>query len=71
MGLGAVMEPKMDPVTPKFTPIPNPMGVLGRLEGSLERPRSVLGASCCVLKELPASHTKKDEKMMQFWCPET
>ena len=69
--LGAVLGPKMDPVTPKFPPKPNPIGVLGRLEGSLERPRSVLGASWCVLKQLPASHTKKDEKLIQFWCPGT
>ena len=40
--LGAVLGPKMDPVTPKFPPKPNPIGVLGRLEGSLERPKSVL-----------------------------
>ena len=43
--LGAVLGPKMDPVTPKFPPKPNPIGVLGRPEGSSERPRNVLGAS--------------------------
>ena len=69
--LGAVLGPKMDQVTPKLPPKPNPIDVLGRLEGSLERPRSVLGASWCVLKQLPASHTKKDEKMVQFRCPGT
>ena len=40
--LGTVLGPKMDPVTRKFAPKPNPIGVLGRLEGSLERPKSVL-----------------------------
>ena len=69
--LGVVLGPKMDPVTPKFPPKPNRIGVLGRLEGPLERPRSVLGASWCVLKQLPASHTKKYQKMIQFWCPRT
>ena len=43
--LGAVLRPKMDPVTSKLPPKPNPIGVLGRLEASLERPGSVLGAS--------------------------
>ena len=40
--LGAVLGPKMDQVTPKLPPKPNPIGVLGRLEGYLERPKSVL-----------------------------
>ena len=39
--LGAVLGPKMDPVTSKLPPKLNPIGVLGRLEGSLERHRSV------------------------------
>ena len=43
--LGAVLGLKMDQVTPKLPPKPNPIGVLGRLEGSLERPKGVLGAS--------------------------
>ena len=64
--LGAVLGPKMDPVIAKFRPKPHPLGVLGRLEGSLERPRSVLGESWCVSKQLPALHTKKDEKLRQF-----
>ena len=42
---------------------PNPIGFPWRLEGSLERHRSVLGASWCVLRQLPASHTKKDENI--------
>ena len=40
--LGAVLGPKMDQVTPKLPPKPNPIGVLGRLGGYLERPKSVL-----------------------------
>ena len=49
VGLGRVLGPSWGPgwtqlITPKFPPKPNPIGVLGRLEGSLERPRSVLGA---------------------------
>ena len=43
--LGAVLGPKMDPVTSKLPFKPNPIGIVGRLEASLERPRSVLGAS--------------------------
>ena len=69
--LGAVLGPKMDQVTAKLPPTPNPIGVLGRLEGSLERPRSVLGASTCVLKQLPASTPKKRKRSRQFWCPRT
>ena len=43
--LGTVWGPKMDPVTSKLPPKPNPIGVLGRLEASLERPRGVFAAS--------------------------
>ena len=69
--LGAVLGPTMDQVTPKLPPKPNPIGVLGRLEGSLERPRSVLEASWCVSKQLQASHTKKDKKLRLSWCSGT
>ena len=62
--LGAVLGPKMDPVTSKLPPKPNPIGVLVCLDASLERPRSVPGA-------LPALYTKKDEKLRQFWWPGT
>ena len=62
--LGAVLGPKMDQVSLKLRPKQNPIGVLGRLEGSLERPRSVLGASWCILMQFPASHPKKDGKLI-------
>ena len=66
--LGAVLGPKMDQLSAKLPPKPNPIGVLRRLEGSL---RSVPGASWCVSKQLPALHMKKDEKLRHFWCPGT
>ena len=68
MGLGRVLGPKMDQVTFKLPPKSNSITVLGRLEESLERPRSVLGEFWWVLKQLPASHTKVDDKLKQFWC---
>ena len=67
----AVLGPKMDQGSPKLSPKTNTIGVLWRLEGPLERPRSVLGASRCVSKQLPALHTKKDKNLTQFWCPRT
>ena len=59
--LGAVLGPKMDQVTPKLPPKPNPIGVSW---GVLKGPGSVPRASLCVLKQLPASHTKKDRKLI-------